>query len=206
MERLNTTYSVFKNLHTTYSLAIFYMADVQGMYVAYSATRDFIYVCYIQDPNDIIDFETNLKTSSVGVSCEADAVALSAFPYKCSESSYPVGNKGLFVIGRKLEIPVDESSGVLEWTFDTEVELQGGDGQVDSPGGKFGDYADFSIIHPIYGEIYRFATSVYILGTNTYEISSDLVAALPAGLIFRATYYAVDTDGRKVIMRLRCYK
>jgi hypothetical protein len=205
MKQLDISYNIFKNICVAYSLPVFYISDVQGMYNAYCSSKDFIYNCKIQSLDDITDFENTLKSTATSVASQDDAVALVSPIIKEANSANPIVSKGLYVEGKLLTL-TGVNEGYAEWAFDTMVELQGGDGQVTNGGAVLGDYVNFGIFHPLYGEIYRFATNVYLFGNAIYEISSNLVAQLPAGLAIRMTYYASDTNGRNVICRLRCYK
>lgn len=206
MKELKITYSVLKQLTSQYTLSLFYVKKPDCYcYNIFASGEDFVYHSSIYGDDEKLDFETNLMSYATETQLDDDAIALAIPIVKKSYSNNAVVAKGLYVEGKLLTL-TGTDEGYVEWTFDTIVELQGGDGQVTNGGATLGDYVNFGIFHPVYGEIYRFATNIYLYGNGIYQISSDLVAPLPAGLSIRMTYKAIDSNGRNVICRLRCYK
>lgn len=114
--------------------------------------------------------------------------------------------KNLFVKGWVIDIPAGQNTGTVEASFAYETELHGimifctSDVVV-------GDKGNLEIVHPVDGVVGNYAEDAYLApigGTLDVSVRSvDDPAILPAGLIYRFTYNAVDLLGRKCVVWLR---
>ena len=206
MEKLNISYATYKTLSNSYTLPTYYLNGGPAGYTLYMSGKNFIYICNIFMPDDITDFEGNYKDASTPTTENDDAIALATYPYKWAMSGYEIAQKSLYVDGKLLEITSGNNTGYVEWDYNSMVELQGVDGAVSNGGAVYGDYINMGIYHPIYGEINRFGNNVYLMGNQTYGVTSDKISQIPTGLKIRLTYQAVDTDGRQMVARLRIWK
>lgn len=108
-----------------------------------------------------------------------------------------------------LEIPQGQDEGTVDWVINDTYEFHGIKMFMENP--VFGDEVDFKILLPDGITVAKDYSTNTLLTSNTKDISvlindKDEPAEIPAGLIVRFYYYAVDTLGRKAIMWLRLKK
>jgi len=205
MKDLQLDYTTFEAIMASTNLPVYY-ADDGIKYTLVISARDFIYRCKAQSTEDRTAFETDYKATSIETGTEDNAVALATYTYKFSRSGFPILPVALYLDGKQLVIPSGQSSGYVEFTYDVDVDLQGGYGQVCGAGAQVGDYLDATVRHPYYGEVNRFCNHMYLEGTTFYTIQSEGISQMTAGLTVRMAYFAADTNGRTVNMTLRMYK
>jgi hypothetical protein len=160
--------------------------------------------CVIIDPDDIADFEANLKPNATAVESKDDAVAKEKFisggrlevltrPYTNPGRNYDV--KGFLLIAE-----LNQES-ILDITFDTDREVQGAKVMVTNP--TLGDYVEFSVLGP-FGqggalvEILKWATTIYAKPNGAIdEYKSEDAKTIPVGITLRLTYHSIGTSGTK---------
>ena len=114
--------------------------------------------------------------------------------------------KNLFFKGILLEVPEGSTVAQRDITFPYNTELHGV--IIYPQNAQYGDIGDLAVINPVTQEVVgRYTEDAYLSPLESSIVvkveEKDDPADILAGLIYRFTYNAVDTSGRKCIAWLR---
>lgn len=117
--------------------------------------------------------------------------------------------KQLFIKGLRVEVPAGKDSAFTAVSFPVETELHGL--IVYPQDAVYGDIGKLEIVRPPVGQVLASYSEDAYLSPKAAIIEiqvgdKDDQATVPAGLVYRFTYDAVDTAGRRCIVWLRLKK